>query len=964
LRLKIDHEKKSALSLTFRHFDRLLGGFLLGKRMTEERRIQLVAEVDATGTRAGFNEISREAGAMAASVERASQQAGAAVTGVGSGAGSASRNVEAAQRNLIGSIQRTTAAMEAGSRTGAAYYEILARQRGVDPAVLEPYLAQLRAVEATQTRANAALGGAAAPLRQVGVSAAQTAAALRGVPAQFTDIATSLQGGQSPMTVLFQQGGQLRDMFGSTGAAARALGGYVVGLVTPFTVAAAGAAALAFAYKRGRDEVSAFNLALITSGNVAGATADQLSETARNIAQVSGSRGDSAAALNGLVQTGQVQAQNLKTFAQVAIDAHKVMGKSVEQTTADFEKLGKAPLQGLAEISAKFHNVTAATYAQVKALQDQGRYAEAANVAQQAYADGIAKNKQAVLDSLTDWERGWIRIKNGIGGAVDGLLNLREKTDQQKIGDLLKDRSDLEENLRRAKARGLEANVAEYQAELNANERAINKIRDRAKAEKDAAAATAAGVKADELRNKWLSESDVLLTRQEKLQRDLNAARAEGLANGLSEEEILKRQTVIRRQNYDIVVEGIDKQIEALKRQTAIEDLLAQRTLSRIAAERAAGSITEEGAINQSAAVDLAKFDKQRKQLEGELALAKLKLNSQKEQSAAQTDIDKLDEQRTTRELQRGYDLAALARKRASDTEQSYIAGVTTAAAERDGVLDQIKVQREYNEEIGLSSTGIMDVRSARLDSIASLKDESAAALEAIDPGSQLAKIYREQADGIRGLSAAEREGFVKTRDPWVGLSASVRQYADDASNSGRQIGEAMTNAFRGAEDAFATFVTTGKLSFRSLANSILADLARIEARQAIAGLISAAAGSNWVGNLFNVGPSTIGDLSGARANGGPVSSGLSYLVGEKGPEVFTPNSNGTIIPNHEIGGGGITVNTNVNVQSGGATSQTTGDASGTGRALAEMINSKVKEVLVRETRQGGILWNSQQGRA
>lgn len=53
--------------------------------------------------------------------------------------------------------------------------------------------------------------------------------------------------------------------------------------------------------------------------------------------------------------------------------------------------------------------------------------------------------------------------------------------------------------------------------------------------------------------------------------------------------------------------------------------------------------------------------------------------------------------------------------------------------------------------------------------------------------------------------------------------------------------------------------------------------------------------------------------LAGARANGGPVASGQTYLVGERGPELFTPNTSGAIIPNHALGGpaqgGGVTVN-------------------------------------------------------
>jgi phage-related minor tail protein len=109
------------------------------------------------------------------------------------------------QQNLIQSIQRTTAQMEAGSRTSARYFEVIAQQRGVDPAALQPYLQQLRAMEQAQSG--------------VGQSAGQTRAALQQLPAQLTDIVTSIQGGMEPLTVLIQQGGQLRDSFGGIGRA-------------------------------------------------------------------------------------------------------------------------------------------------------------------------------------------------------------------------------------------------------------------------------------------------------------------------------------------------------------------------------------------------------------------------------------------------------------------------------------------------------------------------------------------------------------------------------------------------------------------------------------------------------------------------------------------------------------------------------------------------------------------------
>lgn len=59
----------------------------------------------------------------------------------------------------------------------------------------------------------------------------------------------------------------------------------------------------------------------------------------------------------------------------------------------------------------------------------------------------------------------------------------------------------------------------------------------------------------------------------------------------------------------------------------------------------------------------------------------------------------------------------------------------------------------------------------------------------------------------------------------------------------------------------------------------------------------------SWFPSIFGGGG--IIPLAGARAGGGPVGGGLSYLVGERGPEIFTPSRSGVITPNHRIGGGG-----------------------------------------------------------
>jgi len=70
--------------------------------------------------------------------------------------------------------------------------------------------------------------------------------------------------------------------------------------------------------------------------------------------------------------------------------------------------------------------------------------------------------------------------------------------------------------------------------------------------------------------------------------------------------------------------------------------------------------------------------------------------------------------------------------------------------------------------------------------------------------------------------------------------------------------------------------------------------------------------------------------FGGGRANGGPVNAGTSYVVGERGPELFVPNTSGKIIPNGGSGGGGSTINVTVN----GAI-----DAEGTARTIVDVLN-------------------------
>lgn len=270
-----------------------------------------------------------------------------------------------------------------------------------------------------------------------GLTAKQLAANLRNVPAQFTDIAVSLQAGQNPLTVFLQQGGQLKDMFGGIGPAAKALGGYIVGLINPFTVAAAAAAALALAYKQGSDETTAFSTALAMTGNTAGTTTNQLSDLAQQISLTGGTVGKASAVLAQLAASTRIPKEAFESIAVAAIAFEKATGVAAEETVKNFEKIAKDPTAEILRLNETMNFLTASTYEQIRALQEQGNVQEAATVANAAYESGLERTATSVQKNLGYLETGWNLVKSAAKGAWDAALNIgREDTLDQQIKKL------------------------------------------------------------------------------------------------------------------------------------------------------------------------------------------------------------------------------------------------------------------------------------------------------------------------------------------------------------------------------------------------------------------------------------------------------------------------------------------------------------------------------------------------
>lgn len=360
-------------------------------------------------------------------VKPALDTAGKGLDGVGKSATKSTKSIQE-ERNeieqLLESINPLTKKLNELERQEAALNK--ARKSGkIELDTYNEYSTKLKATRDELGRFNESLG-------KTGVSAKQTAAALRGVPAQFTDIAVSLQGGQAPLTVLLQQGGQLKDMFGGIGPAAKALGGYVLGLVNPFTVAAAAAAGLGIAYYQGSKEADAYRNALINTGNSAGTTAGALSSMASSIGGTVGTTGEAAAALALLAENGKIARGSFEDIATAAVASQEATGRAVSETIAEFAKIADDPVKAAQALNDQYNFLTAAVYNQIVALKAQGKETEAARLLTDTYADAVRSRATQVATNLGSIERAWASISLETRKTIDAVLNVGRIEDSAK----------------------------------------------------------------------------------------------------------------------------------------------------------------------------------------------------------------------------------------------------------------------------------------------------------------------------------------------------------------------------------------------------------------------------------------------------------------------------------------------------------------------------------------------------
>lgn len=725
--------------------------------------------------------------------------------------------------------------------------------RGVPTSILDELKTKL-----TATGTAAAVAGK--QLNQYGISAAQQAAAMRGVPAQMTDIIVSLQGGQQPLTVLLQQGGQLKDMFGGIVPAARALGGALMGLVNPYTLTAAAIAAVAVAWVKGSAEGQNFREALILSGNAAGVTADSLIGLAHGLGSITGSHARAVQALNAVAASGKLSGSALRDVALIAAEWQRATGTEIDKTVEAFSKVGKDPVAAVVELNERYGILTGAIYAQVQALVEQGRAQEAVELVARQAASELTGRTAAQKANLGTLETAWNKLGAAAGWAWDKMLDIgRESSVDDKIRSAERDVRQRAENIRLAAEGG--ASISEKERSgLKAAQGLVDTLKAQKKEAEDAAKA-----QAEQLR----INRDAILAREQitKLIED-GASKAEKRVKALRDldDRIAKAQkdgTALAASDIKAARAAIERQYEDKSATKPLTDDSATRLLAEYAQAEAAlrgQLITQE---------KLGAWEKRRLEFEQQIS----DLKTKKTLTADQKSLLAQESQ-----LRVALEKNVAAEKSVRLAQEAARVEVMRASLSSSREVEQ----RQYDDQ--LASMGMGDRAQEELRARQSIVRDYQRQLDQATRDNTLGKTsddtYRAEtallSEHLRQrmeMQQAYFDNVRKAQGDWKnGAKSALDNYLDSAANVADQTKGMFSNAFQGMEDAIVRFATTGKLSFKDFATSVLSDLARIATRQAIVGMVGSIVGALG-GGAAGIGSATAADV-------GAAGDGLMFLDG------------------------------------------------------------------------------------
>lgn len=838
----------------------------------------------------------------------------------------AQREAAAAQANrdtFVESLRNQSAAI---GKTRADLLALKAAQLGVSDQVA-PYIAKLRAQDA-------ALLTGGRTLNEYGQTTKQVQAALRGVPAQITDIFVSLQGGQSPLTVAIQQGGQLKDMFGGLAPASRALGSAVLGLLNPYSALAALSGVLIFGYARGSAEADKYRAAIAATGNVAGTTTGQLADYARGVAAVVGTQSQAAEAVAALVSSGRVARDDLQRFAQTAIETERATGTAVADTVKAFAELGKEPVEASRRLNETTNYLTLSVFEQIKALKEQNKEVEAGTLAQRTYEEELRRRASGIVENIGLFEKAWRRVKDATLGAVDAVAGIgRAQTTAEKILETQQRIERLRQQGPAPLAGAAAVGGPSGQAEIARLEQRLVDLR---KEEVDARTRAAnrgvyartqtEGIEAEKevsrIRKETATNTEKLNKELRDYRQNIEKIRAANPASALLDPARIAKDEANIREKYkepkgpraraftdDAATKRLLelREIESsLRAQLATDEKLvgAEKELAKF--NQLIADLKEKKVLTADQKSLLARQDEIRSQIKTNAELEKtvrLRADDAKEQERIQRLQDQFEERAA--QIRQSIEASSASQRDQYDDRLDVI-GLGSQA--REQLQARIAIQREYQrfqQQLNKATPKELFGSDAYLEEVEAIRSA--------------------QADALRN----SEEYFARLKDlqtDWsLGARAALIDYQDATARSSETAYRLVEDGLGGLEDRLATFFVKGKADWKSYFLQIALESARVNiVKPGINSLISLAAGFFGGGGYsFNngVGTTNAAGISGGRALGGPVSPYSMHPIVERGdPELLntprgsyllTGSQGGRVVPLRSAGGGdggGITI--------------------------------------------------------
>jgi lambda family phage tail tape measure protein len=913
--------------------------------------------------------------------------------------------------------ERRTAALLAERQT---YADAQAANRASSQAIYERNQAALLA-ERAQQASNAAVKQGGIEFNKYGISAKQQLAALRQVPAQITDIFVSLQGGQRPLTVLLQQGGQLKDIFGGVVPAVKALGRALLGLLAnPVVLLTAAAVGLALAWKSGTDEQDAYNQSLILTGNYAGKTSGQLGDMAANIGKGVSNQHAAAAALAAVAGSGKITSENFELVASAAESMRVATGKAVKDTVAEFVTLSTDPVKSIVKLNETQHFLTSSVYEQIKALQEQGRTRDAQALAESTYAKALSQRATDIVQNLGYVEKAWRGITAAAKDAISWSAQIgRANSDQQIFDQLVASREKFADEITTITKKLAEGTIpvtsreyaqrqlATLKSQQDAVTKQIGDMQDARIAQQKKATADANRQSANEAAIALGQEADKYKTAEQKRADEIAAAHKtanDNVAklNSVSDAKLIK--TI--RANEAKVVAGLnakgaagahslanaqaDAQVQAIKDQLTKEQALIQNDGRMLQAQYSARLVSSKDYYAQQSVLIERDTQAQEKALQLQIAYLKSR------------DVAGKDSVKTTKEI--GEAEAKLAKVRADGAT----AQKTLVIEEENTVKQRNLALRSYKDALDSSTASAKATADAAVARIilgereASQQEKVAAILaKSAEDQKALAREFADNKDAdlyegkLRELQDFTDEqvriatdGYARlqaAQADWLnGVKGGFANWAEQTRDVASQTSSITNRTLDKGADAFDQFAETGKADIKGMLGSIASDIAKFMVRQAVLKFIqlflgapatststSAYNGQGGVnsgfsakGNVFANSPS-LSAYSGTVVNKPTFFAKGGNVMGEAGPEGIFPlerDSRGRLGIIAQGGGSGdVYLNTSFVINSDGTSSNNSKQSGGDTALKTFMgeVNTMIDDKINRSMMPGGSLWKA-----